>query len=666
MVGSRSMSSSKAELITELSQPRYAMQGLLPTDSRENQELAARMENLGELVRDLTGAESFITLVVSQDYHDLYPYPQNEIATDYAAVCLQHMLEMPEGKFHRYLLDEVYLHGSVPVAVLQEAAVLNANSYIRLPLLFNDQPIGVIALVHSADDHFTDTHFQAAHHLANMAAALVENSLFRRHYRTNQAVEQVAVRMAHLISTYPDVDRVLDEIVREAMQLTDANGATVMLLEADGDTLYVAAQTGESIFQDVGMHQSFQDLLNLIANGSGRLIGVPLVSNEEMIGVLLVSHYFEDEAHNASVERGLAILERLAPLVATAIEKARLQQTLRQERRQLQSILDNISVPVLLFDAAYNLLMVNPEAHHVSERLKITFEAGQNGQDILEQLPASVELPEAVEIGRAFNLDLRHAGQFIVEIAQIPGAIPNTSEGYVIVAQDVTAQRELDRTKSELLHVLSHDLGNILTLAVGYAALAAEDDLEPEEYPEIMQKVYTALMRAKNLIGDVVEIERPKQSIKKDYSIVLAAQEAVAGQGDFAEQKQQELTLTINTTPPDLFGNPLLIKQAIENIVSNAIKYTPPTGSISVTLDADDHDVYISVQDTGYGIPPEELSEIWSRFYRVKAEHTSKVEGTGLGLTLVRSVIESHGGLVWAESEVGVGSIFHIQLPIIR
>jgi signal transduction histidine kinase len=117
---------------------------------------------------------------------------------------------------------------------------------------------------------------------------------------------------------------------------------------------------------------------------------------------------------------------------------------------------------------------------------------------------------------------------------------------------------------------------------------------------------------------------------------------------------------------PSVLANKRSIEEVISNLITNAIKYTPEGGSVTVSASAQKEYVRISVKDTGYGIGKEDLDRIFERFYRVKNDQTRFITGTGLGLAIVRSIVDAHNGLMKVESEIGQGSTFHVDLPIMH
>jgi signal transduction histidine kinase len=130
-----------------------------------------------------------------------------------------------------------------------------------------------------------------------------------------------------------------------------------------------------------------------------------------------------------------------------------------------------------------------------------------------------------------------------------------------------------------------------------------------------------------------------------------------------AAGKSHKLVYQGPAQPAMVLGDKLRLRQVINNLISNAIKYTPAGGEIGATVQVKDGLALLSVEDNGIGIPPADLPYIFDKFYRVEAQETADIQGTGLGLAICKSVVEKHGGRIWAESERGKGSIFRVALP---
>jgi signal transduction histidine kinase len=127
---------------------------------------------------------------------------------------------------------------------------------------------------------------------------------------------------------------------------------------------------------------------------------------------------------------------------------------------------------------------------------------------------------------------------------------------------------------------------------------------------------------------------------------------------------QHPITLELDPSLPRIAADHDRLIQVVSNLLSNAVKYSPTGGDIVVTTSRSDDGVHLAVRDHGMGIPQESLQRIWEEFSRVESRETKGIQGTGLGLPIVRQIVKMHGGRVWAESEIGRGSVFHVILPL--
>jgi signal transduction histidine kinase len=187
-----------------------------------------------------------------------------------------------------------------------------------------------------------------------------------------------------------------------------------------------------------------------------------------------------------------------------------------------------------------------------------------------------------------------------------------------------------------------------------------------ERQMEFVQRIQSAAEHMRGLVQNLLNLA------KMDLGMVLG-QESVDVNAlvseiadEFqpqAEAKEQTLGIKKAKGQPKVQGDPLQLQQTLRNLVSNAIKYTPPGGAINLAVKMDGNTVVIHVKDTGYGIPAEDLPFIFDRFYRVRNNDVKDIEGNGLGLAIAKSIIEKHGGQISVESKPGKGSCFTITLP---
>jgi signal transduction histidine kinase len=170
------------------------------------------------------------------------------------------------------------------------------------------------------------------------------------------------------------------------------------------------------------------------------------------------------------------------------------------------------------------------------------------------------------------------------------------------------------------------------------------------------------------LIDDLLDIGKIEAGVGIEIErcwLPGLVQAVVDDLGMRAIQQQVELTASLPADIPPTLADRTLIRQAIKNLIDNAIKYTPGPGKVEVSLSNHDNSLVVTVRDTGIGIAPEHQHRLFEKFYRIKRRETVHLQGTGLGLAIVKSIAERHGGRVWVESKLNEGSTFHFSIPLV-
>ncbi len=240
-----------------------------------------------------------------------------------------------------------------------------------------------------------------------------------------------------------------------------------------------------------------------------------------------------------------------------------------------------------------------------------------------------------------------------------------SSIGYGAVLHDITRLKELDKIKSEFVSIVSHDLRTPLTAIRGYVELLPRVGPLNEQQRDFVTRVEFSMNNIVTLISDLLDIGRIEAGVDWDMQLLSLPdliQDAVQEQQAEAAYQQHVLALDVTDLPP-IRGNARRLRQVVNNLVSNAIKYTPPGGQITVTARADGDFVFLHVRDSGIGIALEDQRHIFEKFYRVRSDATERINGSGLGLSIVKAIVEKHHGRVWVKSEPGQGSTFSVVLP---
>jgi signal transduction histidine kinase len=238
--------------------------------------------------------------------------------------------------------------------------------------------------------------------------------------------------------------------------------------------------------------------------------------------------------------------------------------------------------------------------------------------------------------------------------------------GGVHVAHEITGQKKLEKEKDEMLSAVSHEMRTPLTAMLGFVEYLLENEVEPEQAREYLQTVHRETERLSELISNFLDLQRLQAELENyRFEVLNVSQLLLEAVQFFAmASRQHPVVLESPIELPSVRGDAKRLQQVMKNLLTNAIRYSPEGGQITVGARRDGQMVTIFVQDQGMGIPHQALNRIFERFYRVDDSARRIPGGIGLGLALVREVIRAHGGSIWVESSLGQGSTFFFTLPV--
>lgn len=241
--------------------------------------------------------------------------------------------------------------------------------------------------------------------------------------------------------------------------------------------------------------------------------------------------------------------------------------------------------------------------------------------------------------------------------------------GAVVVLHDVTELRRLERVRQDFVANVSHEFKTPLTAIQGFAetllAGAMEDSRSNRRFLEIIRDHAVRLARLTNDLLKLARIEAGKLEVEF-FPVQLIEVIERSAETTLLKASQKQIALEVDVPPglPMVRGDASLLRDVLQNLIDNAIQYTPEGGRIQVSASAGARDVVVCVADTGIGIPLADQERIFERFYRVDAARSREAGGTGLGLSIAKHIAEAHGGRLWVESEVGRGSKFFFSVPL--
>ncbi len=258
--------------------------------------------------------------------------------------------------------------------------------------------------------------------------------------------------------------------------------------------------------------------------------------------------------------------------------------------------------------------------------------------------------------------DARMLGLFADQVA----AALTTVEAFSRQRQAVEQLERLNRAKSEFVSIVSHEFRTPLTGIQGFSEMMRDEELTLAEMREYAGDINRDVQRLNRMINEMLDLDRMESGRMAIHPEAIDFNSVIGDVADRVRPNAPNHTLTLDLQPdlPQIQADRDRMTQVASNLLNNAVKYSPTGGRITLTTRADGSELRFDVRDEGLGIPPDALETIFERYSRVDSQATRDIQGTGLGLPIVRQIVQLHGGRVWAESELGRGSVFHVALPL--
>lgn len=358
------------------------------------------------------------------------------------------------------------------------------------------------------------------------------------------------------------------------------------------------------------------------------------------------------------------LLKTLAGQAAVLVENARLYSTAEGGRRRLAAVLASTSDAVIVTDHTERILLINRAAEQIFG-LKAHTVSGRSVTNVIsdkalvEALTGNDGVPRSVEVQMENDkIYYANASTIISKEGQVFGR--------VAVLRDITYLKEIDEMKSEFVSTVSHDLRSPLTFMRGYTTMLPMVGELNEKQSEYIDKILLGIDQMTQLVDDLLDLGRIEAGVDlvdEEFGVRPLLEDIAEEYWQHAHLAGLKLAVDVGQDVSTMKGDRALIKQAITNLATNAIKYAPNSGDLVLKAEQLEDELIFSINDNGPGIPKQDQHRLFEKFYRVQQRGTEKIKGSGMGLAIVKSIAEKHDGRVWCISQPGQGTSFFIGIP---
>jgi two-component system phosphate regulon sensor histidine kinase PhoR len=521
-----------------------------------------------------------------------------------------------------------------------------------------------------------------------LSLSILQNEMLRPLRQRSTQVEDIH-QATLAISSQLALSTVLNEISSQAAEWTEADAVAILLRQHDNLELVSSyglpeqlakyaiplenTISGKSITDNKTLYvENYQrdwkgsDDLPYAQETFGSVISVPLEYNHQVIGALLV---IAGQHSRLLRQEQVFDLEHIAAQAAIAIGHSRLFEAVTSASTQLETLLESTENLILAFDRQFSLIFINSAARQVFD---LNTQMSFNQVESLSIIQRILRQNEAQFTAKSLLKTLIRERKTVIEVeydnrtylCHLSTIGDRVIEGFVAVFNEITSLKELDRMKSEMIRMASHDLKNPLMGAMLHLDLAREQSTGAEDSLDALD---AQLERMHRIIRGVLDLEQVRRGLENQFLCDAEAITTVVWKDlrRMASEKQIDLELAIDPSAEGcvFLGDPNQIERALINLVENGIKFTDTGGKVILTVWSSDTQVHFSVEDNGVGIPKDIQPRIFERFFRGSQKGVEHVSGSGLGLSIVKTIVEQHRGQLDVESSgvAGAGTKFTVS-----
>ena len=336
-----------------------------------------------------------------------------------------------------------------------------------------------------------------------------------------------------------------------------------------------------------------------------------------------------------------------------------------RQKREIEAILLHMNDGIVAFDEKGNIMHINPAAKAL---LKIDKES--NFEEIFSRFNANIKMDAILYLDNTAEEKIAIEDKTINVFLASYKDENDLSSGIIAVVQDITEHVKLDDMRKEFVADVSHELKTPITSIIGYADTLQDGDYDKETQQRFLSVISSEGRRMADLVSDLLTLSRyDTNRMTRELTIFDLGEVAKKCQEKLAieiEKKKQNVECYVTADVPPIEADKNGIERVILNVLSNAVKYTQEEGNIKIYVGFVYNDAYIKVIDNGIGIPKDDLSRVFERFYRVDKARSREMGGTGLGLSIAKEIIEQNNGSIDIKSELGKGTEVVIRIPAVK
>lgn len=359
--------------------------------------------------------------------------------------------------------------------------------------------------------------------------------------------------------------------------------------------------------------------------------------------------------------------------------------TLKKEQERSMSIITSMSEGLIVVDAAKKITLMNPTAEKLLEvkqsdalgkDVSTIWKMFQGDKELLEDerfIARTLEIRQPITVGIEENISIQTvSGRKFPVVVATTLLTTKDAEGVLVVFRDVTEEKALNDAKSNFISIASHQLRTPLTSIRWYSEVLSDGSMGPlsETQADFLKEIYQGSIRLFRTIDTLLALSRVESGKFQEHPVIMDAKVFTEGVVKEVEPLLQEKKITTHIDAedslPSIFVDAFMLKEVLTNLLANSIRYTNDGGVIDIFLKKEDDHILCSVHDNGIGIPDSQKEKIFNRFFRADNALNKVPDGSGLGLSLVKELVEKWGGKVWFESKEGAGSTFFITIPIAK